>query len=58
MKGIISKKCKVLFDNLQEDDTENLTVTYVYLNMLQESQEMVSSYRQLLRAGRKLQRTM
>lgn len=58
MKGTISKKCKVLFDSLQEDDAENLTVTYVYLNMLQESQEMVSSYRQLLRAGRKLQRTV
>lgn len=57
VKGILSKKCKVIFDHLQEDDTENLTVTYVYLNMLQESQEMLSTYRQLLRSGRKLQKT-
>lgn len=57
VKEILSKKCKVIFGYLQEDDTENLTVTYVYLNMLQESQEMLSAYRQLLRAGRKLQRT-
>ncbi len=57
VKKLISQKCKVIFTHLQEDDTENLTVTYVYLNMLQESQELLSAYRQLLRAGRKLQRS-
>ena len=29
---------------------------YVYLNMLQESQEMLSALRHLLRAGRKIQK--
>ena len=49
-------KIRVLFRQIQEDgDPAQLTVTYVYLNMLQESQEMLSVLRQLLRSGRKLQ---
>ncbi len=56
VKDILSKKCKQVFDRLQEDDAQQLTVTYVYLNMLQESQEMIGNYRHLLRAGRKMQR--
>lgn len=53
---MISGKCRLLFDRLQEDDPQQLAVTYVYLNLLQESQEMVSNFKHLLRAGRKLQR--
>lgn len=56
IKAILSKKCKDLFNHIQEKET-NLTVSYVYLNMLQESQEMVSAFRHTLRAGRKLQRS-
>jgi phosphate/sulfate permease len=54
VKNDLSAKCKALFAHIQEDDA-NLTVAYLYLNILQESQEMVSAYRRLLRAGRKLQ---
>lgn len=54
MKSLLSKKCKQVFTHLREDDVEQLTVSYVYLNMLQESQEMISNLRHLMRAGRKL----
>lgn len=57
MKNMLSNKCKEVFNVMQEDSTENMSVAYVYLNMLQESQEMVSNFRHLLRAGRKLQRS-
>lgn len=56
MKGELSRRCKAVFNQLQEEDPAQLTVIYVYLNMLQESQEMLSALRQLLRSGRKLQR--
>ena len=56
MKTVLSERCKALFRQIQEDgDPAQLTVTYVYLNMLQESQEMLSVLRQLLRSGRKIQ---
>ena len=55
MKTVISERCKALFRQIQEDDPAQLTVIYVYLNMLQESQEMLSVLRQLLRSGRKIQ---
>lgn len=57
IKNMLSKKCKEVFNVMQEDATENMSVAYVYLNMLQETQEMVSNLRHLLRAGRKLQRS-
>ena len=57
MKTVLSERCKALFRQIQEDsDPAQLTVIYVYLNMLQESQEMLSVLRQLLRSGRKIQR--
>ena len=55
LKDQISKECKSVFDHIQDADPANLTVTYVYLNMLQESQEMVSAYRHMLRAGRRME---
>ncbi|MGM9758837.1 MAG: anion permease [Parabacteroides sp.] len=54
MKSVLSEKCKEVIQHLQEDDPSSMTVTYVYLNLLQESQEMLSVYRHLLRSGRKL----
>lgn len=54
----LSRKCKEVCNSIQVDKTENLTVAYVYLNMLQESQDMVANFRHLLRAGRKLQRSI
>jgi len=56
MKVLLSKMCRQVFNRLQEDKVEQLTVAYVYLNLLQESQEMVSNLRHLLRAGRKINR--
>lgn len=56
MKGLLSKKRRNVFNHLQEDKEEQLTVAYVYLNILQETQEMISNLRHLLRAGRKLRR--
>lgn len=57
--ALLSKTYKELFYSLQEDEsTSNLTVTYVYLNLLQESQEIVHLLRQFLRAERKLQQSI
>ena len=56
MKSLLSIKCRTLFNQLQAEDPKQLTVLYVYLNMLQESQEMLSALRHLLRAGRKIQK--
>ena len=43
-----------VYDLLQKTDTDNLTVTYVYLNVLQETQEFITSLRKMLRASGKL----
>lgn len=43
-----------IYELLQKGDTDNMAVTYVYLNMLQESQEFVTSLRKMLRASGKL----
>ena len=43
-----------LYELLQKNDTGNMAVTYVYLNLLQESQELVASLRKMLRAAGKL----
>lgn len=57
--ALLSKTYKELFYSLQEDEsTSNITVTYVYLNLLQESQEIVHLLRQFLRAERKLQQSI
>lgn len=43
-----------VYDLLQKGDADNMTVAYVYLNVLQESQEFVTSLRKMLRASGKL----
>lgn len=50
IKGRLSRLTRDVYHLLQQGDTENLTVTYVYLNVLQETQELVTSLRKMLRA--------
>lgn len=54
-KEQISKMRKELVVHIHED-MESYSVIYVYLNMLQETQEMISSLRHNLRALRKIER--
>lgn len=54
VKDEISRLTHAVFAHLHDGDDEALTVTYVYLNLLNETQEMTSSLRKLLRASRKL----
>ncbi len=42
---------------LHDGDTATITVLYVYLNLLQETREMVSTIRKYLRAYAKLRNT-
>ena len=46
-----------LHDRLHEGDPSAMTVLYVYLNLLQETREMVSNLRKYLRAYAKLHDT-
>lgn len=59
--GVIKDKLSFMtrdaYDLLQKGDTENMTVTYVYLHVLQETQEFVTSLRKMLRAIGKLNLT-
>lgn len=50
----LSRNAKEIYDFLQNGDTSDMTVAYVYLNLLQESQELVTSLRKMLRAVGKL----
>ncbi len=55
MKALFSKKRKALMQMMQEDDkSENISVLYIYLGLLQESQETVALLRHMLRADRKI----
>ena len=54
IKDLISDRYHRLFIQLREGNPESMTVLYVYLNMLQETQEMVSGIRKYLRAYAKL----
>lgn len=54
VKEQISLSRKRLIDRMQ-DESENLGANYVYLNILQESQELISTLRHLLRATRNFQ---
>lgn len=54
IKDIVSDTYHRAHDQLREGDPSALAVLYVYVNMLQESQEMVSSIRKYLRAFAKL----
>ena len=57
VKDRISEICTSLHHQLREGPTETMTVLYVYLNLLQETQEMVSALRKYLRAYAKLHLT-
>ena len=52
LKDLLSKIRRVQIDRMQ-DEKNNLAVSYVYLNILQETQEMASSLRHFLRGIRK-----
>lgn len=54
LKENLSRLRKQQMDRMQ-DASKNLSVSYVYLNLLQESQEIVSSLRHLLRTARNFQ---
>lgn len=54
LKGALSAHYHRLRQHLYEEDPESMSVLYVYLNLLQESREMVSSLRKYLRAYAKL----
>lgn len=54
IKDKLSYLTRDVYDMLQKGDVENLSITYVYLNVLQETQEFVTSLRKLLRAAGKL----
>lgn len=54
IKDIVSDTYHRAHDHLRDGDTSALSVLYVYVNMLQETQEMVSSIRKYLRAFAKL----
>ena len=54
IKNIISDTYHRAHDQLRDGDTSAMAVLYVYINMLQETQEMVSSIRKYLRAFAKL----
>lgn len=54
LKDTISETYHRVYDHLREGDSSDMTVLYVYVNMLQETQEMVSSLRKYLRAFAKL----
>lgn len=57
LKDEISDKCVEVYRVLQESPHSQMGVLYVYLNMLQETQELVSNLRKLLRADVKLLQT-
>ena len=54
IKDELSFHIRGIYELLQQGDTDNMAVTFVYLNILQESQEFVTSLRKMLRASGKL----
>lgn len=54
MKDDTSRECREIYTTLRETKSDNLSVIYVYLNLIQETQEMLSSLRKLLRAVYKM----
>lgn len=54
IKDVISDTYHRVHDQLRDGDTSKMAVLYVYVNVLQETQEMVSSIRKYLRAFAKL----
>ena len=54
LKDELAFHIRGVYELLRGIDTDKMAVTYVYLNMLQESQEFVTSLRKMLRASGKL----
>lgn len=54
IKDTVSATYHRLHEQLREGNTSSMTVVYVYLNLLQETQELVSGIRKYLRAYAKL----
>lgn len=54
IKDTVSDTYHHVHDQLRDGETSAVTVLYVYVNMLQETREMVSSIRKYLRAFAKL----
>lgn len=54
IKDELSETYHKLYNQLREGNPSSMTVVYVYLNLLQETQEMVSGIRKYLRAYAKL----
>lgn len=54
IKNCLTARSREVYEFLRNDNDADMTVAYVYLNLLQESQEMVTSLRKLLRASGKL----
>lgn len=54
IKENLSKMARGVYDLLQSGDAGNMAVYYVYLNVIQETQEFITSLRKLLRASGKL----
>ena len=54
IKNDLTARSREVYDFLRKDNDADMTVAYVYLNLLQESQELVTSLRKLLRASGKL----
>ena len=55
IKDMLSEEAHLLYDHIRNGENDRLTVTYVYLNLLRETEELISSLRKLLRASVKLQ---
>ncbi len=54
LKDLVSQTYHVLYDQLHQGASTDMTVVFVYLNTLQETQEIISSIRKYLRAYAKL----
>lgn len=54
IKDLVSATYHKATDQLRDGNADHMSVLYVYINMLQETQEMVSSLRKYLRAYAKM----
>ena len=54
IKQELSRHSREVYEHLQNGDPSDMTVAYVYLNLLQESRELVTALRKMLRASGKL----
>lgn len=54
LKGRLTDSAREVYTYIQNGNRDDLAVDYVYLNLIQESQEFVTSLRKMLRASGKL----